>query len=128
MTGPLPARRNQPDRLPCVFRPGSTVNDVSTGLPCALPFGSVLVGLVDEPVDSLLRGADYNPYAAVSQDKGDLPTMYHHGCSPTFWAPEKVNPPVPSIVPRRSRNTFDAAVYLRGCAKRQEHHRDEVAA
>jgi hypothetical protein len=128
MTGPLLASSDQFDRLPCVFRPSSTVNDVSTGLPCALPFGSVLVGLVDEPVDSLLRGADYNPYAAVSQDKGDIPPMNHHGRSPLAGAPKKVNSRVPFIVPGRSRNTFDAAVYLRACAKRQEDQRDEVAA
>jgi hypothetical protein len=54
--------------------------------------------------------------------------MYHHGCSPTVLATEKINPRVPFIVPRRSRNTFDAAVYLRACAKRQEDQRDEVAA
>lgn len=108
MTGPLPASRNQFDRLPCVFRPSSTVNDVSTGLPCALPFGSVLVGLVNKPVDSLFGGADYNAHAAVSQDQGNVPAVYHHGCSPTVWASKNVNSPLPRIVPDQVSNNHFA--------------------
>jgi hypothetical protein len=76
MTGSLSASSGQLDCLPCVFRPNSSVDDVSAGVPCSLPFRSVLVGLVDEPVDSLPRGADYNAHAAVSQDQGNVPAVY----------------------------------------------------
>ncbi len=104
MNGSLSASSRQLDCLSCVFRPDSTVDDVSAGIPCALPFRSVLVGLVDEPVDSLLRGADYNAHAAVSQDEGNVPAMYHHGCSPTVCASKKVNSQLPRIVPDQVRN------------------------
>ncbi len=108
MTGSLSASSRQLNCLPCVFRPDSTVDDVSAGIPCALPFRSVLVGLVNEPIDSLLRGADYNAHAAVSQDEGNFPAMYHHGRSPTVWASQKVNSLLPRIVPDHVSNNYFA--------------------
>ena len=65
-----------------VFSPHPTLDDRSASLPCLLPFGRGLVRLMDEPGHGLLRGADNDANAAVSQHEGLFPSVYQHGYAP----------------------------------------------
>lgn len=101
----LSTRSSQLDRLPGILSPQSTFDGVSAGLPCALPFRRVLVRLVDEPIDGLLRRSNDDADATVSQYKRGLPSMHHHGCSPSVRRAKEGNTPQPRIVPDQERKT-----------------------
>lgn len=73
---------SEPNRGLGVFSVHPALYDGPARFPCSLPFGSVLVRLMDEPCQCLLCGADDNANAAVSQHKGLFPSVYQHGRSP----------------------------------------------
>jgi hypothetical protein len=72
------ARSGALDSQPRIFRLHPTIDGSPASLPGPMPFGSALVGLMDQPVDRFFGGPDDNPDAVISEHQGVLPSMYQH--------------------------------------------------